>query len=64
MTTILSKRKAGPWKRDVEKTKGTEIKAFYDRFQPSAGPGKNFSLKQSTSARAEVYCVRLNFNRF
>ena len=23
MTTILSQRKAGPWKRDIEKTKGT-----------------------------------------
>ena len=23
MTTILSQRKAGPWKRDFEKTKGT-----------------------------------------
>ena len=24
MTTILSQRKAGPWKRDIEKTKGTD----------------------------------------
>ena len=24
MTTILSQRKAGPWKRDVEKKKGTD----------------------------------------
>ena len=24
MTTILSQPKAGPWKRDVEKTKGTD----------------------------------------
>ena len=33
MTTILLQQKEGPWKRDIEKT------AFYDRFQPSAGPG-------------------------
>ena len=37
MTTILLQRKEGPWKRDIEKTKGTT--AFYNRFQPSAGPG-------------------------
>ena len=24
MTTILSQLKAGPWKRDIEKTKGTD----------------------------------------
>ena len=42
MTTILSQRKAGPWKRDLKKRK--EQTAFYDRFQPSAGLGnKAFS---------------------
>ena len=35
MTTILLQRKEGPWKRDIEK----EQAAFYNRFQPSAGPG-------------------------
>ena len=24
MTTILSQRKTGPWKRDIEKMKGTD----------------------------------------
>ena len=24
MTTVLSQRKAGPWKRDIEKAKGTK----------------------------------------
>ena len=33
---ILSQRKAGHWKRDVEKTKGTD--SIDDWFQPSAGP--------------------------
>ena len=37
MTRILLQRKEGPWKRDIEKRK--EQTAFYDRFQPSAGPG-------------------------
>ena len=39
MTTILLQRKEGPSKRDIEKRK--EPTAFYNRFQPSAGPGKN-----------------------
>ena len=38
MTTILAQRKAEPWKRDIE-TKGTD-RAFYNRLQPLAGPGK------------------------
>ena len=38
MTTILAQRKAEPWKRDIE-AKGTD-RAFYNRLQPLAGPGK------------------------
>ena len=38
VTTILAQRKAEPWKRDIE-TKGTD-RAFYNRLQPLAGPGK------------------------
>ena len=39
MTTILSQRKAqrGPGNETLKKRK--EQTAFYDRFQPSAGPG-------------------------
>ena len=37
MTTILLQRKEGPWKQDIAKRK--EQTAFYDRFQPLAGPG-------------------------
>ena len=39
MTTILSQRKAGPWKRDIEKTKGTDslelstLSRFYIRVK-------------------------------
>ena len=38
VTTILAQWKAEPWKRDIE-TKGTD-RAFYNRLQPLAGPGK------------------------
>ena len=33
ITTILSQRKTGPWKRK-------EQTVFYDRFQPLAGPAR------------------------
>ena len=39
MTTILSQRQAGPWKRDIKK-KRKEQTAFYNRFQPLADPIK------------------------
>ena len=29
MTTILSQRKEGPWKRDIEKTKGTDNRQHF-----------------------------------
>ena len=51
MITILSQRKAGPWKRDFEKTKT----AFYDRFQPSAGPGNNDLWLLRTCLANETY---------
>ena len=44
MTTILSQRKAGPWKRDNEKTNSKEQTAFYNRFQPSAGPSNETAI--------------------
>ena len=40
-TTILLQRKAGPWNETLEKRK--EQTVFYDRFQPSVGPGKKHS---------------------
>ena len=36
MTTILSQRKVGPWKRDIKKTKGTDSNFM---TCSSAGPG-------------------------
>ena len=41
MTTILSQRKAGPWKRDIEKTKGTESISVITGSSLKAGPGNS-----------------------
>ena len=41
MTTILSQRKAGPWKRDIEKTKGTDS---IGRSEIHQGTGASFEF--------------------
>ena len=56
MTTILSQRKAGPWKRDFEKTK--------DRFQPSAGPGNKISLASLSCDQRLPWETELNLACF
>ena len=53
----LSQRKAGPWKRDWKNRK--EQTAFYDRFQPSAGPGK-----EQTNSGKELFFVWFSFRYF
>ena len=47
MTMILSQRKVGPWKRDIEKTKGTEsiLRAQNNRIcQDDYLSGQNLGL--------------------
>ena len=53
MTTILSQRKAGPWKRDIEKTKGAD--SIYNRFQPLAGPGNKSNSVSSHLMKAKSH---------
>ena len=47
MTTILSQWKAGPWKRDVEKTKGTDsiLCPFLESPGNLTGPKSHFEIK-------------------
>ena len=53
MTTILSQRKAGPGNETLKKRK--EQTAFYNRFQPLAGPGKNVVSTSSYLSINRIY---------
>ena len=50
MTTILSQRKAGLCKRDIEKTKGTD----------SIGPGNYYNYHQFRGSHFDLYVFKVS----
>ena len=63
MTTIVSQRKAGPWKRDVEKTKGTDsiLCPFLESPGNLTGPKSHFEIKVSRKVGCVLTCNEVHF---